>query len=146
MRVIPDHIWAALTIWMEGRGEPWDGQLGVAEVIRNRTTQHFFSDGSVPSTVLWPFQFSCWNTKDPNRIKAAQLHFEDKLFSQCLRAWNHAMEHETHYTKGALYYLNPDVLPKLPEWVNECIPTVKIGRHQFYRRKYDSEAKGTMGT
>ena len=134
VRLIPDHVLAAITLWAEARGEPWDGQIAVAEVIRNRTAQKHFSDGTVASTILWPYQFSCWNTKDPNRAKMFGLLHGDKLAEQCIRAWNDAMA-GTDFTKGALFYVNLDAVAETPSWIAECVQTVKIGRHRFYKPK-----------
>ena len=140
VRLVPDHILVAITLWAECRGEPWDGQIAVAEVIRNRTVKKHFSDGTVASTILWPYQFSCWNTKDPNRAKMFSLLYGDKLVEQCIRAWNEAVA-GSEFTKGALFYVNLDALTETPSWVGECVQTVKIHRHRFYKLKAKDEAK-----
>ena len=140
-RIVPDHIWAAMTIWAEARGEIWEGQIAVGEVIRNRTDQKFSSDGSVASTILWPYQLSCWNTKDPNRAKMAMLMFDNKMFNQCLRAWNDCMA-GTEFTKGALFYCNLDAVSENPSWIAHSVQTVKIGQHRFYKPKDEITGKG----
>lgn len=155
MRVVPDLIWGAMTIWMEGRSEGWDGQVCIAEIIRERTfardipdhiRKHmydFMPDGNVSTTVLWPYQFSCWNTKDPNRMKAAFLSFEDKMFDQCLRAWNFAIEKETHLTQHALFYFNPAIVTVMPKWVDDCVRTIVSGKHHFYKPRDANESLAT---
>lgn len=44
--LVPDDTWAILTIIGEAAGEPYVGQLAVAEVIRNRMRQRYASDGT----------------------------------------------------------------------------------------------------
>lgn len=134
MRLISDDTWAALTIWCEARGEAQQGRVGVAEVIRNRTQQHFMSDGTVPGTVLAPFQFSAFNTRDPNRIAAAKLDTENTVLRQCFEAWFEAMG-GSQVTNGALYYLNPMAVASMPTWVDECHEVAAIGRHRFFKPK-----------
>ncbi len=145
-RVISDHIWGALTVWMEARNQSWDGQICCAEVIKERSVAFnlsdkirqcmygFKADGTISTAVLWPLQFSCWNTKDPNRLKAALLSFEDKMFDQCLRAFNQATQ-DSNMTQKALFYYNPAVVTFEPVWVKDCVLTVKVDDHWFYRPK-----------
>lgn len=56
--MIPDDPWAILTIWQETRNEPGEVKLAGAEVIRDRTTKKYMSDGIVAGTILPPYQFS----------------------------------------------------------------------------------------
>lgn len=48
----------ALCVWTEARGEPYEGKAAVARVIFNRMHAKWFSDGTVPGTVLAKDQFS----------------------------------------------------------------------------------------
>lgn len=52
-----DALW--LTIYGEARGEPVEGQIAVASVIRNRVGRRW--GGSLRAVCLAPKQFSCWN-------------------------------------------------------------------------------------
>lgn len=131
MRLIPDDIWATLTIWQEARNQPPEGQIAVGEVIWRRTQQHYMSDGTVAGTVLKALQFSGWNAGDPNRVTAAQLDDADPVVQHCAAAWAQAKS-GSNYSKGALLYLNPDVLDRLPGWVKNCDEVAVIGAHHFY--------------
>jgi N-acetylmuramoyl-L-alanine amidase len=51
------------TVVGEARGEPIEGQVGVANVIKNRA---YASNRSYQDVCLAPKQFSCWNPGDPN--------------------------------------------------------------------------------
>lgn len=131
MRLIPDHVWAELTIWMEARGEPYDGQCAVAEVIWTRMLRRYTSDGTVPGTVLAPYQFSCWNTDDRQRLRAAMLEDTDAQLEMCRQAWNDVRAGRS-VVPGAMLYLNPDLVHRLPSWADQAKEVARIGRHVFY--------------
>lgn len=59
----------ALTLWGEARGEPLQGKIAVACVIRNRAAKPGWWGQSPRTVVLSPWQFSCWNSSDPNLPK-----------------------------------------------------------------------------
>lgn len=132
MRLISDDIWAVLTIKMEAGGEPMDGKIAVAEVIRNRIERKINCDGSLVSCVLRPFQFSCWNTDSLARIHTATTDSNDPVAQECMKAWHHAMLGASQLTQGATHYYNPKIVQK-PMWVPGYIKTVTIGQHDFYR-------------
>lgn len=131
MRVVPDEVWAGLTVWMEARGETHDGRVAVAEVIRNRTARKYDSDGTVPGTVLHPVQFSCWNTHDPNRIAAAHLDADDAMLQDCIAAWHEALA-GSDLARGAVLYYNPAAVVETPGWVAQSTEVARIGRHVFF--------------
>ena len=128
MRLVSDDYWAIATIWMESSGEPYEGKVAVGEVIRNRTATKFFSNGSVPDTVLRPSQFSCWNATSPRRGLAAMLDGSDPVVMDCGKAWVESAESEL--TNGANSYFNPTWVH--PDWANGK-PTVQIGNHLFFK-------------
>lgn len=51
-----DEALAALTVYLEARGESFAGKLAVAAVIRNRMERRYQSDGTIAGTVLRPRQ------------------------------------------------------------------------------------------
>lgn len=134
MRLIHDDIWVALTIWQEARGESQDGKIAVGEVIWNRMREHYNGNGTALGTIFAPYQFSGWNTRDRNRVRCASLEDDDPVFLDCREAWKDA-KRGTRLTKGALLYYNPNLVVSTPEWVDNCDPTVVIGKHHFYRPK-----------
>ena len=131
MRAVPDEVWAVLTLIGEARGESYLGKVAVAEVIRNRMTRKFLSDGTVVGTVLKPYQFSCWNTNDGNRLVIARTDLATPAYRECLRAWEESLT--TISTQGAVAYLNPAILPQLPSWYDETKVTLKEGHHVFLK-------------
>lgn len=130
MRLVPADSWAVLTIWQEARGESHEGRVAVGEVIRNRMRLRYSSDGTVEGTVLRPYQFSGWNTKDPNRIACAALDTSDPTVADCARAW--AESAVSTVTRGAVLYYNPDAVAETPAWARGERRLTVIGRHHFF--------------
>lgn len=69
-----DVRYLACTLYGEARGEPVEGQIAVAWVIRNRASRRRFvaspgTVGAVRGACLAPWQFSCWNVGDPNSAR-----------------------------------------------------------------------------
>lgn len=56
----------ARTIYGEARGEPWEGKIAVAWVVRNRAERGGWWGDTIREVCLKPWQFSCWNETDPN--------------------------------------------------------------------------------
>lgn len=133
MRLVPDEVWAAITIVQEAAGEPYEGKVAVGEVIRRRTESHFQSDGTVAGTVLHSYAFSGWNTKpDFLRIRTAQLDDGDDVVQDALRAWRES--ESSLVVPDAYYYCNLGVLPAKPAWATEAALVRQVGRHTFFRR------------
>ena len=130
-RVIPDDTWGILCIFAEARGEPYEGQVAVGCVIRNRCKRKFFSDGSVVDTVTKPHQFSWMNTSDGQRTRVFRVDRSDPAWKVAARAW-----FESEYTRpvddAVLYHAD---YIATPYWATaHGIELVKrIGRHLFYR-------------
>jgi spore germination cell wall hydrolase CwlJ-like protein len=132
MRLVPDRVWAGLTIAQEASNQDYPVKLGVAEVIRDRTRRHWASDGTVPGTVLHAYQFSGWNTKDPNRIRVAGADDNDPVIADCLRAWDEALLNTTATVLGAVMYHDTSVTP---DWIPNFIRTCQVGAMIFYATK-----------
>jgi spore germination cell wall hydrolase CwlJ-like protein len=131
MRLITDDALAVLTIWTEAQGEPFEGKVGVGEVIRERMRRKYSSDGTVAGTVARRYQFSVWNDdKQDNEllIHALKLDWGDKGISECQRAWDESAT--TDYTKGAVLYCNLDVVK--PVWAKPEKFLARIWHHSFF--------------
>lgn len=132
MRLVPDWVWAVMTIWQECQGEDFDSKVAVAEVIRQRTRLKYMSDGTVPGTVLWPLQFSGWNSVDPSpkyreRIECAKLRTDDPVVKECMAAWEKSVG--SSLSKGAVLYYNPKICK--PSWAKNCVVVARVGAHEF---------------
>lgn len=131
------------TIYGESRGEPFDGQLAVGWVIRNRA-QH-------PTITWWGHgivgvcfadkQFSCWNADDPNSRILRTLTEDSEAFLKASAAAACVLTVVMgDPTFGATHYFTTKA-PKPgmtwpPEWARELIPTIVIGHHSFFREKH----------
>ncbi len=117
-------------IYFEARGEPYEGQLAVALVVRNRVLDRRFPD-DICSVVFQnarqrdacQFSFACDGRSDKPRdrsdwtraLKLARLVNTGQM--------RDLTENATHY----------HTLAVSPPWARKLSKTVKIGEHQFYR-------------
>lgn len=82
-----DELYLSLTLYGEARGEPIQGIVAVASIIRNRVLHR---SKSYMFVCLEKAQFSCWNIDDANypiltgmlKNPASSL-FRDKYYIQC---------------------------------------------------------------
>jgi spore germination cell wall hydrolase CwlJ-like protein len=133
---IKDMDITARTLYGEARGEypKVDGGLSaliaVANVIHNRFLQGGF--GKTHSEVCRkPFQFSCWNERDPNRDLIETVSDTDPIFKLCQRVTKHVLlEDWPDLTKGSNHYHTRDIYPY---WSAKKHPQITIGRHHFYK-------------
>lgn len=134
--VISPIQWAILTVAQEARSEPDDGMIAVMEVIRNRTNRRYSSLGTVSSTVLMPYQFSGWNTEDPNRRLMADMPVDDDLYRRLHRAYEKAFFEDSQITMGAVLYHTKNkpsgAMRWPPDWAFRATFTVEIGHHRFF--------------
>jgi spore germination cell wall hydrolase CwlJ-like protein len=129
-RVISDDVWGALCIFAEARSEPYEGQVAVGCVIRNRMARHFFSDGTVVDTVTKAHQFSWMNTGDAQRSRVFRALWNDPAMQEAARAWDASAT--ARIVDDAVMYHASYVAPY---WSKaHGIELVKrIGNHLFYR-------------
>lgn len=123
-----------LCIWREARGEPMEGKYGVGWVIRNRAmkpgSQWYGNDWE--EVILKPSQFSSFNSNDPNASKFPLP--SDPSFGACLLAAKHVYDQTApDNTQGSTYYFDDSMAANPPKWAATLIPTVKIGRLNFFR-------------
>jgi len=127
------------TIWGEARGETAEGQTAVAWVIRNRAERAQFAahqhgmPGAVAFVCLRPYQFSCWNESDPNRVLCLTLPRipgveEGPVFKLAQLVLAGSIE---DVTRGADHYCVTD-MPDPPEWASQYRAVREIGRHTFF--------------
>lgn len=123
---------AARTVWCEARGEGAAGMAAVAHVLWNRTRDGRWGP-SLTSVCLSPYQFSCWNTADPNRWSMGRLADGDPVLQACRDAIDRAAN-DADPTGAATHYLTADVLEHgAPLWVTGATRTAQIGHHVFFK-------------
>ena len=131
----------ARTIWGEARGEGVIGMTAIAHVVLNRVEHSGWWGSDVISVCLKTFQFSCWNSDNPNRNKLINVDQSDKQFSEALAiAKNSINGIIDDPTNGADSYITIDLFKNPPQrtdgklnWWQRLTPVVQIGHHYFYK-------------
>jgi len=124
-----DEILAALTIYLEARGESFAGKLAVAAVIRNRMNAKYHSDGSVKGTVLRPRQFQPWIRRNPEDVYFDPMN---RKMQESLLAWK-LVQDGRQIVDGAVLFYNPQLV-RTPRWAQVNRKVAKIGRHEFFNK------------
>ena len=125
----------ARTLYGEARGERVLGLEAVAAVILNRARRarlrgRYWWGSTIEEICRRPWQFSCWNNNDPNRMKIEAVGVDNKVFQTCVRVAERAIRGDLEDpTDGATHYHTMGVLPP---WTRGRSPSAKIGRHLFY--------------
>jgi len=118
---------AALTVYMEAKGESFAGKLAVAAVIRNRMKMKYQSDGTVKGTVLKRSQFQPWNTRQPHQVS---FDLNKQRLRDSLLAWR-LVQDGRDVVGGAVLFYNPRIVRK-PYWARVSHKVATIGRHEFF--------------
>ena len=126
-RVIPEDTWGILCVYAEARGEPYEGQIAVANVVRNRTERRWFSDGTIVGTVTRAKQFSWLNSDDGQRTRVFRVERGDPAWLMATRAWFES-EHVKLVEDAVLYH----ALTVEPYWAAHVRFISRIGAHIFY--------------
>lgn len=127
------HDTATRTLYQECRGEPRDGQVAVAWVIRNRLESGRWGN-SLGSVCLWRNQFSGWLSSDPNFGASCALQDSDKTLAALSDILDEVMtaDPKTDPTGGAQYYFASS-MKQPPTWAAGMVQTATIGRHNFFK-------------
>ena len=118
---------AALTVYMEAKGESFAGKLAVAAVIRNRMKMKYQSDGTVKGTVLKRSQFQPWNTRQPHQVS---FDLNKQRLRDSLLAWR-LVQDGRDVVGGAVLFYNPRIV-RTPYWARVSHKVATIGRHEFF--------------
>lgn len=132
---------AAKTLWGEARSEPRIGQIAVAAVLYNRAARVGYAGtlagqpGALKRICLAPWQFSCWNSDDPNRAQILALRASDYASQRQVMA--HMLTgRNTDPTLGADHYHTvarpPGVSSWPPVWAASMRKAGQFGHHLFY--------------
>jgi N-acetylmuramoyl-L-alanine amidase len=124
-----DDTLAALTIYLEARGESFAGKLAVAAVIRNRMNHKYHSDGTVKGTVLRPKQFEPWIGRNPEEVGFDPTN---RKMQESLLAWK-LVQDGRKIVDGAVLFYNPRLV-KTPRWAQVNRKVAKIGNHEFFNK------------
>ncbi len=130
----------ARTIFGEARGEYYrpDGGISalisVANVMRNRLEGSKRFGKTYQEVCRKPYQFSCWNPRDPNAHLVARIQKgEDRLFDICLKVAENVIHGAwPDITSGANHY-HASWMNTYPAWAMGVVPSYRCGQHIFYK-------------
>jgi spore germination cell wall hydrolase CwlJ-like protein len=129
----------ALTIWGEARGEIYTGKVGVASVIMERVDHRDWDGKNIKEVCLWPYQFSCYLPKDPNRPKMLDIAqnwdlriSKDKSLQECFAVAQGLLSSNIPRNPIALQYFDPRGVTETPKWAFTMKYITTIGHHKFY--------------
>jgi N-acetylmuramoyl-L-alanine amidase len=109
----------AKTIYAEGRGEPYVGQVAIGAVIMNRIRSAAF-----PNTISGVvYQKGAFTAVDDGQINLTPNETAMKAARDAINGWDP--------TGGALYYYNPAKTSN--KWIRTRPVITTIGRHVFCR-------------
>lgn len=124
------------TVWGEARGEGMGGMIAVAWTIRNRVedgkSRSWWGEGYT-GVCKKPYQFSCWNSNDPNFPMMAGAKPIPTMQYKTAKAAAEAVINNVAAdpTMGATHYYADTITA--PEWVSGATRTAHIGHHLFFK-------------
>jgi spore germination cell wall hydrolase CwlJ-like protein len=123
----------ARTIWGEARGCGAAGMRHVANVIVNRANHPAWWGNGIIGACLQPWQFSCRNPGDPNRVKLLAVTATDPDFALALGIARQAVAGKLPDATGGAdsYYALSMKMP--PPWAAKAVRTFADGWHAFFR-------------
>lgn len=120
----------ALNVYHEARGEPYEGQVAVAQVTVRRAG---FDEDWICPAVYERGQFA-WT----RRLTLAGSRPSDELAWQRAQSiarqvilWGY-IRHIPDYSRGATHYHAARVEP---DWARRMVEVARIGAHRFFRRR-----------
>lgn len=127
----------AQTCWGEARGQGTLGMLAVACVIRNRVALGGWWGQDWISVCRAPWQFSCWNDRDPNRQQLLAVTPADPAFAKALVVADAVLASPgaPDITEGADSYFDLSISP--PEWTQAPTSTqvAQFADFVFYKTR-----------
>lgn len=132
MHTVNDLVIMAKTIYGEARGETILGKYAVGCVIYNRWKKD--KGKTIEEICLQPWQFSCWNYNDPNKVLLMNENMPiDRKFGDSLHEASYILLSEGKHkdaTNGATHYHAKSI--KKPYWAKGKEPCYSEGNHVFY--------------
>ncbi|GLR47260.1 cell wall hydrolase [Sphingomonas astaxanthinifaciens] len=117
----------AIAVYHEARGEPFDGQLAVAEVIMNRAASGLYP-ASWCEVVKQPWQFSFVN---PRSGKMPAVNRSSASWSYAQAITRIAVSKAADALPSDVLWYHADYVA--PSWGRRLAMVEKIGAHLFYR-------------
>lgn len=124
----------ARTLWGEARGEGFAGMVAVGFTIKNRAARPSWWGKDIISVCQHPWQYSCWNVKDPNYpyLSGSRPIPSAEYVKAREAALVVIAGRQPDPTGGATHYYSTSMKTP-PAWSVRAKQTVQIGRHRFFR-------------
>lgn len=119
-----------LCIWREARNQPFSAMVAVGCSIRNRVNKPSWWGHDYLTVILKPWQYSSFNTNDPNSTKFPAAD-DLKSGAMALLAAQQVMGGCDDLSNGADSYFDDSIEP--PKWASSAALTAKIGAFSFYK-------------
>lgn len=116
----------AVNAYHEARGEPFQGQVAVSQVVLRRAGH---DERKVCAVIRKPAQFS-WVSRRPGKIRDMAAWQKAVAAAKVAMIWSKGAN-VVDYSNGADHYHASHVKPK---WARVYRKTAAIGEHIFYRR------------
>jgi N-acetylmuramoyl-L-alanine amidase len=131
---LTDQELLALVMWREARGESFEGRRAVGWTVKNRVAKPSWWGHDYHSVILKAWQFSSFNTNDPNETKWPAE--DDQIFEACYDEAGCLLDGADYQdlSDGATHYYDRSIgFPKAwgpeAEWEN----TLSLGRLRFWK-------------
>ncbi|KAL3276042.1 hypothetical protein HHI36_020771 [Cryptolaemus montrouzieri] len=120
----------AKTVYGEARGEPEEGQIWVAWVIKNRAraNKSYWGGSKIGDVCRKPLQFSSWNGKSDIVVNDRRTYEKIKRLTDSIYDAP-ASEDPT----GSSDHFHSKNMKKYPSWIRNCNEVKTIGNHIFYK-------------
>ena len=134
--LLPEREAIALTCYGEARGGSEEGRIAVACVLQNRHRSGRWGP-TFAQVALAPFQFSCWNKKDPNRalllrLLATGADSPPPVLRECYAIADGILGNVITPRVGTCMHYHAAAMPVPPRWARGVLPFTEISGHLFY--------------
>lgn len=123
----------ARTLWGEARSEGSEGMQAVANVVLNRVANPGWWGYDIESVCRKPYQFSSWNSTDPNLPKLLAVTPADPQFAQALQIAGLAVAGQLPDVTNGADSFKVTTLAWPASWGPQVAASAVIGAHSFYR-------------
>jgi spore germination cell wall hydrolase CwlJ-like protein len=123
-----------LTLFGEARGEPIEGKIGVANVMRNRYLTHYRNANTYVDVCTAHAQFSAWTEEDEVMRDAAKrlATAPDSMLKLCREIAAATIAGKlADNSNGSNHYFAIS-MPRPPDWAFGKPPLAILGHHWFY--------------
>jgi len=121
----------ARTLYGEAKAGDVEDATAIAATIMNRVAYPNWPN-DVSAVCLQPYQFSCWNVSDPNRLRIMNANVKEPWFRQCheIAVKTIARQIPDQTDRATHYYAK--TMKKAPKWAKGKAPCHQTAGHLFF--------------